>query len=61
MAQDEMTMVKLFEAVSFGLLESFALMVKVTLSVALGVPEMTPVVAFSLRPAGSGLPACDHL
>ena len=46
-------MLKLFEAVSAGLLESVACTVNVRVPAVVGVPLMAPADAFSASPAGN--------
>jgi hypothetical protein len=48
-----MAMLKAAVAVALGVAESWTWTVKLDVPVAVGVPEMTPVVAFKVRPAGS--------
>lgn len=49
----ETAMLKLFEAVSAGLLESVACTVNVRVPAVVGVPLMAPADAFSASPAGN--------
>ena len=49
---DEMTMLRLALAVSAGVSASLTVMVKLEVSTVVGVPEITPLAGFRLRPAG---------
>jgi hypothetical protein len=56
-----MAMLKALVAFCTGLPESLTCMVKLKVPGAVGVPEMTPVLLFSDRPAGSEPLAIDHV
>src|SRR6202011_2139593 len=47
------TMLNALAAACCGVLESFAFIVKFDVPAAVGVPEITPVAVFSVRPAGN--------
>jgi hypothetical protein len=51
-----MLTLKVAVAVCRGLLESVALTLKLYVPAVVGVPEITPVLAVSLKPAGSAPP-----
>jgi hypothetical protein len=48
-----MAMLRAAVAVALGVAESWTWTVKLDVPVAVGVPEMTPVAVFKVKPAGS--------
>ena len=60
-AEAATVMLKTFVTACWGLPESVNMTVKLKTPVAVGVPEMTPVLLLSVRPVGSEPVATTHV